>query len=170
MKIGKGVEWAAHTCALLALLPANGALAMDTLSEFIGVPAPYLAKQMQALSRAGLVSTKRGVSGGYRLARLPDTISLWEITAAIEGADPSFRCTEVRRNGPCAAASSECTSPCAIAASFRRAENNFRETLKAVMLTQIVEDISQDMSDERKRRIASWLESNATVMNKGVKK
>ena len=64
MKIGKGVEWAAHTCALLAMLPANGTLALETLAEFIGVTPSYLAKQMQMLSRANIVSTKRGVSTG----------------------------------------------------------------------------------------------------------
>ncbi len=40
MKIGKGVEWAAHTCALLAMLPANGTLALETLTEFIGAHLP----------------------------------------------------------------------------------------------------------------------------------
>ena len=56
MKIGKGVEWAAHTCALLALLPAGAALSGEVLAEFIGVPSPYLAKQLQSLSRAGFVT------------------------------------------------------------------------------------------------------------------
>ena len=53
MKIGKGVEWAAHTCALLALLPAGATLPGDALADFLGVPTPYLAKQLQALGRAG---------------------------------------------------------------------------------------------------------------------
>lgn len=163
MKIGKGVEWAAHTCALLALLPANAALAMDTLADFLGVPAPYLAKQMQSLSRAGIVSAKRGVAGGYRLARLAETISLWDITAAVEGTTPSFRCTEVRQQGSCGAASSECLTPCKIAASFKDAEESFRQSLANVMLTEIVAGIAQDVSPERKLRIKAWIEHNAAV-------
>lgn len=163
MKIGKGVEWAAHTCALLALLPANAALSMDALADFLGVPAPYLAKQMQMLSRNGIVSAKRGVAGGYRLARLPETISLWDITAAIEGTTPSFRCTEVRQKGACGASSNECLNPCKIASSFKMAEDSFRQSLAAVKLTEIVTEITNDVSPERKLRIKSWVEHNAAV-------
>ena len=85
MKLGKGVEWAAHTCALLALLPPGAALPGEALADFLGVPPPYLAKQLQALSRAGIVTAQRGAAGGYRLSRLPDTVTLWDITAAVEG-------------------------------------------------------------------------------------
>ena len=39
------------------------------LAEYHGVPAPYLAKHLQALSRAGIVESSPGPRGGYRLAR-----------------------------------------------------------------------------------------------------
>jgi Rrf2 family protein len=161
MKISKGVEWAAHTCALLAVLPEGAALPGDALADFLGVPQPYLAKQMQALSRAGIVSAKRGASGGYRLARLPEAISLWDITAAIEGSTPSFRCSEVRRNGPCGATAAECLRPCAIAAAFKEAETSFRRALSAVQLPEVVAEIANDSSTARKKRISAWIEKHA---------
>ncbi|MEM0954160.1 MAG: Rrf2 family transcriptional regulator [Pseudomonadota bacterium] len=161
MKINKGVEWAAHTCALLALLPAHATLPGDALAEFLGVPPPYLAKQLQALSRAGIVSAKRGMAGGYRLSRLPASISLWDITAAIEGTQSSFRCTEIRRSGPCGASDKECTGPCAIAAAFYNAEQNYREALSAVRLPAIVQGVAQDASSARKQRILDWVQQHA---------
>ena len=163
MKIGKGVEWAAHTCALLAIVPPGGALPGEALAEFLGVPTPYLAKQLQALSRAGIVSAKRGAAGGYRLARLPETISLWDITAAIDGTQPSFRCTEVRRSGPCGASSAECSGPCSIAAAFRSAEAGYRDALSAVRLPELIAGIAGDSTDTRKRRIGAWIEANASI-------
>ena len=166
MKIGKGVEWAAHTCALLALLPANAALALDTLADFLGVPPPYLAKQMQMLSRAGIVTAKRGVAGGYKLARLAETISLWDITAAVEGTKPSFRCTEVRQSGACAASRQESVMPCKIAASFRDAEERFRQSLREVTLPELVNAIAMDTSPDRKKRISQWIADYATVAKK----
>ena len=161
MKIAKGVEWAAHTCALLALLPSGAALPGEALAEFLGVPTPYLAKQLQALSRAGIVSAKRGAAGGYRLSRLPETVSLWDITAAIDGSTPSFRCTEVRRSGPCGASVEECSGPCTIAAAFRDAEKIYREALSAVRLPEIVAGVADDSSAARKQRIGQWIEANA---------
>ncbi|MEM6818134.1 MAG: Rrf2 family transcriptional regulator [Pseudomonadota bacterium] len=163
MKIGKGVEWSAHTCALLALLPEGAALSGEALAEFLGLQPTYLAKQLQAMSRAGIVKAKRGVAGGYRLARPAEDISLWEITAAVEGAMPLFRCTEVRRAGPCGAAASECKHPCAIAAAFRTAESGYREALSTVRLPQIVSEIAADAAPARKRRITRWVEQNAAL-------
>ncbi|MEM9055827.1 MAG: Rrf2 family transcriptional regulator [Pseudomonadota bacterium] len=163
MKIGKGVEWAAHACALLAAVPEGGALAGEALAEFLGVPPAYLAKQLQALSRAGIVSARRGAAGGYRLAQSPDALSLWDITAAIEGTAPSFRCTEVRRSGPCGASPAECSAPCPIAAAFRRAEAGYRRALSAVRLTDIVTDVARNASAARKRRIRAWIDHNAAL-------
>lgn len=163
MKIGKGVEWAAHTCALLSLLPPGAALPGDALADFLGVPVPYLAKQLQALSRAGIVSAKRGASGGYRMARIPESVSLWDITAAIDGTAPSFRCTEVRRDGPCGASPRECSAPCTIAAAFYRAEAGYREALAAVALTDIVAGVADDATPARKRRIRAWIEQHAAL-------
>lgn len=163
MKIGKGVEWAAHSCALLAALPSDAALPLETLASFIDVPPPYLAKQMQMLSRAKLVATKRGVTGGYRLARLPETISLWDITAALEGTAPSFRCTEIRQNGPCGATQNELSGPCKIAASFAQAEDSFRQTLQQIKLTELVGTFTAEMSNSRKSKMAAWLKQNASL-------
>ena len=163
MKIGKGVEWAAHTCALLAVLPPGGALPGEALAEFLGVPSPYLAKQLQALSRAGIVKAKRGVSGGYALAQAPGDLSLWDITAAIDGTTPSFRCTEVRQSGPCGASPDECVRACPIAAAFREAEAGFRKSLDAVRLTDVIAGVAAEASPERKERIQQWVAHHATV-------
>ena len=162
MKIGKGVEWAAHTCALLALLPPGAALSGEALADFLGVSPPYVAKQLQALSRAGIVAAKRGASGGYRLAQQPEALSLWDVTAAVEGTTPSFRCTEVRRSGPCGASRAECTEPCTIAAAFQRAEEGYRQALAAVPLTDVIAGIARNSTSARKRRIVEWVKQHAT--------
>ena len=165
MKIGKGVEWAAHACAILALLPAGAALSREALADYLGVPAPYLAKQLQALSRAGLVVTQRGVAGGYRLARSADAISLWDITAALEGTKPTFQCSEIRRNGPCGASPAECPGPCDIAAAFHQAEAAFRDSLRAVPMTHVVSGATAVATEARKGRIRDWIEANATGLS-----
>ena len=165
MKISKGVEWAAHACAALALLPPDSALPGEALAEFLGVPSPYLAKQLQALSRAGIVTAQRGVAGGYRLARPAGSVSLWDITAAVEGAAPLFRCTEVRKNGPCGASPAECPGPCEIAATFLSAEKAYREALKSVHLTDVNAGAARTASTDRKLRINKWIERHAAHRN-----
>ncbi len=161
MKISKGVEWAAHACTLLALLPRGASLSGEALAAYLDVPQPYLAKQMQALSRAGIVTAQRGAAGGYQLARAADAISLWQITAAIEGSQPSFRCTEIRRDGPCGLSPVECRKACAIAGAFAKAEAGYRAALDAVSLTQLVEDAAASTGAVSKQAIITWIEREA---------
>jgi Rrf2 family protein len=60
---------------------------ISDIARCSGVPRPYLAKIINAMSRAGLVTTKRGYRGGIGLARPAAEISLLDIVEAIEGND-----------------------------------------------------------------------------------
>ncbi|TCO76388.1 BadM/Rrf2 family transcriptional regulator [Plasticicumulans lactativorans] len=55
------------------------------LAERRGLPLPVVSKILKVLARAGLLSSRRGVQGGYRLARSADDISLADIVAALDG-------------------------------------------------------------------------------------
>jgi len=161
MKLAKGVEWAAHASALLAVLPDAWSLSAEALADYHKVPPAYMAKQMQALSKVGLVISQRGAIGGYRLARPPSEITLWDITAAIEGTAPSFHCTEIRQNGPCGAAAETCKRPCGIAASFYRAEQAFRDVLRAVTLADLIALVAADTTPDKASSLAAWVQDNA---------
>ena len=60
MKLSGGVEWALHCCVVLAGMQRPVPAAR--LAEFHDVSASYLAKQLQGLSRAGLVRSVQGQS------------------------------------------------------------------------------------------------------------
>ena len=55
MRLSEGVEWGLHCAVLLAVMPPDAALPTSRLAEFHGVPVPYLAKHLQAMSRAGIL-------------------------------------------------------------------------------------------------------------------
>jgi Rrf2 family protein len=156
MRMSKGVEWAVHACAMLAPLPPGHGLSLTALAEFHGVPLAYMAKQLQALSRAGLVSTRPGRTGGYRLARAPEAISLWDVVAAIDGPEPAFRCTEIRQNGPCAIPRHDCVRACPIAAAFAGAEQTWRAALKAVSLADILLSVAKESTGDHLSAVATW--------------
>jgi len=161
MKINKGVEWAAHACTLLAVLPKGWTISADALAAYHDVPPAYMAKQMQALSKAGLIISLRGAAGGYRLSKNAGEISLWEIMAAIEGETSAFRCTEIRQNGPCGANPAACKKPCGIAASFVNAEKAFRQSLNDVTVADMVLSAVQQGSIEDANAIGAWIQEYA---------
>lgn len=167
MKMNKGVEWAVHACTLLAPLGRSRGLSLAALADYHGVPAAYMAKQMQLLSSAGLVRTSRGKTGGYALARAPADISLWDIKQAIDGPEPAFRCTEIRQQGPCALARADCRTPCAIAAAFAAAEQAYRDLLRATRLTDVMASVVDHASPAHVADVVAWYERNVTALPGG---
>ena len=158
MRISDGVEWAIHLCGVLAAVPAGRGVPGAKLAEFHDLPPAYLAKHLQALSRAGIVTADRGVKGGYRLGRAPAKISLLDIVLAIEGPQPAFRCTEIRQRGPCPAAPSACRKACAIARAFQEAEAAWRQSLTGVTIAEMAAvAAAESFDDKRRRQFRAWL-------------
>ena len=63
---------------------------LEELAQREAVSANFLVQILNDLRRAGLVESRRGKSGGYLLARKPDTIHLREIVEAVEPSLLSF--------------------------------------------------------------------------------
>jgi Rrf2 family transcriptional regulator, nitric oxide-sensitive transcriptional repressor len=75
-------EYALRAMACLALRP-DELTATPAIAEVTHVPANYLAKVLQQLAGVGLITGRRGVGGGYRLARRPEDINLLEVVNAM---------------------------------------------------------------------------------------
>lgn len=158
MRLSEGVEWALHACTMLAVLPPGTALPASRLAEFHGVPAAYLAKHLQALSAAGILETARGPRGGYRLARPAEAVTLLDVVDAIEGPDPAFRCTEIRRRGPASLPAREYRAACTIARAMWRAEDEWRDALRRQSLAEIVAQLARDIPPKAVAKGAAWLQ------------
>ena len=157
MRLSEGIEWGLHCCTLIALIPPGATIPAARLAEYHGVPAPYLAKHLQALSRAGILESVPGPTGGYRLARPPAGITLLDVVEAIDGAEPAFACTEIRRRGPAAVAAREYRLPCAIHAAMDRADRAWRAELRATSLADLVQQVLNDASPAGLAKGAAWL-------------
>jgi Rrf2 family protein len=81
--ISQTAEYALRAIVCLASDP-DRPLTTQHMSEQAKVPAGYLSKVMQALGRAGLVDSFRGLGGGFRLTRDPDSLSIYEIIQAVD--------------------------------------------------------------------------------------
>lgn len=157
MKMSEGVEWTAHACVVLAATPRGEGLPASALAEIHALAPAYMAKHMQSLTRAGIVESTRGPRGGYRLARPAGEITLWDIVAAIEGVQPSFRCTEIRQQGPCAGPASAYSRPCEIHAAFNRAEAVYRSELQSVSIQDLASEVAAKVSPQAGEALARWM-------------
>jgi Rrf2 family protein len=157
MKLSDGVEWGVHVCTLLAVLPDDAALPAARLAEYHGVPSAYLAKHLQALARADVLETVKGPRGGYRLARPPAEITVLDVVEAIDGDEPAFRCSEIRRRGPAAGPAREYRLPCGINRAFTRADEAWRKELEDTTIASLVIGVMQEASPAAVEKAARWL-------------
>jgi len=71
----------------------SGALSqIHEIATNCNLPEPFLAQIMRLLVRAGLVKSKKGVGGGFALARDPKEISFLDVLEALEGPVAVNRC------------------------------------------------------------------------------
>ncbi len=75
-------EYALRAMACLALTP-DELVPTATVAKFTKVPPNYLAKVLQQLAAANLIGGRRGVGGGYKLARPAAKISLMDVLTAL---------------------------------------------------------------------------------------
>ncbi|KOU37228.1 Rrf2 family transcriptional regulator [Streptomyces sp. WM6368] len=156
MRMGEGVEWALHSCVNLAWSGPDRAVSAARLAAWHDLPAAYLNKQLQALARAGIVTSTPGPRGGFRLARPLEAISLMDVVAAVEGPEEAFRCAEIRQQGPGAGAPAAYTADCAIAHAMTRAELAWRRALAAQNLDEIRQQ-AERQAPEAPERLRAWL-------------
>jgi Rrf2 family protein len=69
----------------LAKNHGQGPMSIAAMSKLSGVPMPYLEQLIGPLRRAGLVESKRGAHGGYRLTREPSQVVVGEVFRVMEG-------------------------------------------------------------------------------------
>ena len=77
-------EYALRAVVWLAQHESEGASSNTRIAEVTSVPTSYLSKVLQQLARGGIVQSKRGVGGGFQLARDPDELTVLEVVNAVD--------------------------------------------------------------------------------------
>ncbi len=62
------------------------------IAEATHVPAGYLSKVMQSLSRGGVVSSQRGLNGGFKLAKAPSEMTVLDVVQAVDPVQRIHEC------------------------------------------------------------------------------
>lgn len=88
--LSQAVGYAVTAMGHIASAGGNPVLVREVASA-AEIPAPYLAKIVQMLSRRGLVNTQRGVGGGVTLAKPATEIFMYDVCVALD--DPIVRPT-----------------------------------------------------------------------------
>ena len=101
MRLSHLADYAVVLMTAAARYPAGARLSATELSTDTGVPLPTAQKLMGQLAASGLLSSVRGASGGFALARPAGEISLADIVEAVEGPIALTMCSD-SNNHECA--------------------------------------------------------------------
>ncbi|MDP2653169.1 MAG: Rrf2 family transcriptional regulator [Candidatus Omnitrophota bacterium] len=116
--------------AELARLPDDKWEGAASIAKKIRAPQNYLGKVLQGLCNEGLVESQKGFGGGFRLARPPQKISLYDIMEPIEG---------VSRWDGCFMGKKQCSdnAPCAVHSRWSSVRESYLAFLKATTLEDL---------------------------------
>ncbi len=113
-------------------LRAGETRSAQQISEDTGVPLPTVAKLLNLLGHAKLVSSQRGTSGGYTLSAEPEDITVARIIQAMEGPIALTACVDG------AADSCDSESFCPMRGNWNKVNGAIREALTSVSLADMM--------------------------------
>ena len=135
MRVSTRGDYACRALLSLALHDdAQTPTSVRDIAERTGLPQPYLEQILLALKGAGLVRSKRGVGGGYVLARPAEEIRLSEIVSAVDGPITLGDFGQPHQDGAC-----DHEGQCVLIAVWNEAGEYMRHHLDSYTLATIAE-------------------------------
>ena len=130
LRVTKLTDYATVVLTALAERPDRVHSAAE-LAERAKLELPTVSKVLKPLAHAGLVESFRGAAGGYRLARAPDQISLYDVVEAIEGKLGMTECSG--EHSTC-----EHETHCDVQTHWRRINDVIADALRGISLAQML--------------------------------
>ncbi len=95
MKVSTKGDYATRALQDLAIHYDEGPVPIETIAQRQGLPARYLEQVLLTLKQAGFLGSKRGVNGGYYLAKPPREITIGQVMRVVDGPVAPIFCVTV---------------------------------------------------------------------------
>jgi Rrf2 family cysteine metabolism transcriptional repressor len=136
MPISAKTEYAARAMIHLAINHRKDFFVKtDSISFEQHIPKKYLEQILLQLKSKGLVQSKSGLNGGYKLSKQPSRITIADIIRAVEGPLAPVQCVSKSFYIPCSVADE---SRCALRTVWQEARDKFVAVLEKITLEDVV--------------------------------
>jgi Rrf2 family protein len=157
MRIKSGMEQAVCTLMLLARLPDHALLKSDAISERLEVSPSYLKKLMRLLVQAGLVDSIPGAKGGFKLAKRPEEITLYDVFLAVEGRGTLYQGRGVLPT--VLACEQEHVADCVLHRVMKKAEHAWAQVLAEETLASFLVQVQTAYQPNPLTEMDEWIQS-----------
>jgi Rrf2 family protein len=127
-------DYASRALLSLALNTDGTPTSVRDIAMRTALPQPYLEQILLALKGAGIVRSKRGVGGGYVLAKDPSDITIAMIVSAVDGPIGLGDFGEPHQDGAC-----DHEGQCVLLAIWSHVGHQMREELSSYTLADVAE-------------------------------
>lgn len=125
---------AAHIVSVLASKGEGACVPSAYVAGSVNTNPVVVRRILAALTRAGIVGSEKGKTGGSRLRRCPSEVSLWDLALAL-GEEHLFRVHKNPANPKCPVS---CRMKDALGKAFAGAEAAAREKLRKVSVQELL--------------------------------
>lgn len=139
MKLSTKGRYATRILLCISRLQGDQPVPKKRISEQEGISTDYIEQIIVPLKNAGLVNSVRGLRGGFRLAKSPDKITVYDILSASEG--------DINLVG-CLAEGCSRSDSCVVQRVWQGASDVLREYFSKITLKELQDDYEKRMSDE----------------------
>lgn len=147
MKLSKKAEYALRAVVAMARDTAGRTYSIQEIATSERIPLKFLEQILLVLKNGGILRSKRGVGGGYQLARPAKKISIGEIIQQVDGPAEPIPCSAVANK------QAECECGIMGACSLGQTLAVLRDDLNARLNSITVADV---IENEQSRSVAQF--------------
>jgi len=140
MKLSLRGEYALRALIVLGLNPGSDVLRIQSISQQQNIPKRFLEQILNDLRTAGILESKRGLAGGYRLRVPPEEITLAKVIRLIEGPLAPVSCVSENFYEKCSCPDEE---KCGIRSIMKEVRDAIVQILEGVTLAQLCDRVKQ---------------------------
>ena len=138
MKLSQRGHYALRALIVLGLNYNDSVVRIQTISSAQNIPKRFLEQILNDLRSAGILESRRGITGGYRLRLPPDKITLAEIIRLIEGPLAPVGCVSEKFYEKCSCPSEE---KCGIRSIMKEVREAIVKVLEGVTVADLCERV-----------------------------
>jgi Rrf2 family protein len=152
MRLSKKGEYAIRALVEIGFeshLRPNSLIQISTVAERTNIPEKFLEQILLALRNGGVLKSKRGVEGGYALAKTPAEITLGEVVRLLDGPLAPIPCVSATAYEPCSCPDEE-------SCGLRIAMKQVRDAICAILDNYGLDRLISEVQKHRSTKTTAW--------------
>ena len=152
MRLSKKGEYAVRALVEIGFESAhhpNSLIQISTVAQRTNIPEKFLEQILLALRNGGVLKSKRGVEGGYSLAKGPGDITLGEVVRLLDGPLAPIPCVSLTAYEPC-------SCPDEDSCGLRIAMKQVRDAIAGILDNYKLDRLIQEVQRHRASKTTEW--------------